>query len=294
MDSECAEYRDQNGWLTQHPHWPKSVNSTRFCSQEVVRYPSFVSHQDASLGIDISAFLGGKTSLARALVRGECGGRYEDAILILSSVVGTFAAQFWPRQERSRSFSKSQNAMRAKSSLDSKRFVEFWVTYADAALGAKKISVPLLAEAMHERKNTSALAGLRSLRPAILRQFPEEVDGNVCTGETADASEEQVVDVCPGLTLADIRWWSYPAVFYREVRSGYVHQLNPTEQASHFPGGKSSAPVSYRNCMSRPFRRIYFEAGWLCEVVESMALSAYPDWQRDSSRCAIQWWIDGA
>jgi hypothetical protein len=178
--------------------------------------------------------------------------------------------------------------------LDSKRFVEFWVTYADPALQSTKISVPLLADDLFLRGQAQAVASLKVLRPEALRYFPDEFDGLVLTGDTADASENEVEACCQGLPLHLIRRWSYPAVFYREVRCGYVHELNPTDQASRLPGGRSAAPVSYLNSVRRPFRRIHFNIEWICLIIEGMARRAYDDWQRDSSRCALRWWLDGA
>jgi hypothetical protein len=91
-----------------------------------------------------------------------------------------------------------------------------------------------------------------------------------------------------------VRRWSYPAVFYRDVRSGFDHELNPTQFASHNRAGKSGAGVTYRNDAARPYRRIHFDVEWLCAVVERMAERAYPDWLRHNWRCALVWWIDGA
>lgn len=224
--------------------------------------------------------------MARALARGECGGGYEDAILILSSVVSTFAAQFWPRMP--------DDVSKKHAVPDAKRFVECWVTYADPTLTSTMISVPLLAEDLHERADTQSLDALKSMRPELLRYFPDKFDGAVHTGETADSHEREIVAHCPDLALNTIRRWSYPAVFYREVRSGYVHKLSPTKRASRFPGGSSGAAVTYLNSVQRPFRRIHFEIEWLCVVVEALAARAYSDWDRNGSRCALRWWIDGA
>jgi hypothetical protein len=235
---------------------------------------------------NVSEFLGGKTNLARALARGECDGRYEDAILILSSVVSTFAAHFWP--------AVSKDAPKKRRVLDSKRFIECWVTYSEPA--GKKISVPLLAEALYLGGYNRFLNGLRRLRPELLNNFPEKFDGFVFWGDTADASESEIIECCPGIALTEVRRWSYPAVFYREVRSGYVHELYPTERASRYPSasGRLGAAVTYLNSIDRPFRRIHFDIEWLCTVIEAMAHTAYADWKRNGSRCALRWWIDGA
>ena len=177
---------------------------------------------------------------------------------------------------------------------DAKRFVEFWATYANPAQGSLKVAVPLLAEYLHEFEDNVSLANLKRLRPVELRYFPEELDGVVAIGDTVDASLVEVESACPLLSRREIRKWSYPAVFYREVRSGFVHELNPTPSSSHIPADTSGSAVTYRNCVSRPFRRIHFAVDWLCEVVEGMAERVYLDWLRGGARCGRAWWLDGA
>jgi hypothetical protein len=251
-------------------------------------------HMSSINDFDVSEFLGGKTDLARSLARRECGGRYEDAILVISSIISAFAALIWPRPEREWRCPEKEHAKLLRRFPDSKRFIEFWATYADPAQGSMRIAVPLLAEYLYEFEKTEALGGLKRLRPEELRHFPEELDGNVCTGDTADASEAEVLHACPQLTIKEVRKWSYPAVFYREVRSGFVHELSPTQFASHIKAGKSGAGVTYRNDAGRPYRRIHFDVEWLCRIVERMAERAYPVWQQSSWRCGLVWWSDGA
>lgn len=244
--------------------------------------------------LELSRFLGGKTDLARALGRGELGGGYEEAILILSSIVAAFAAQLWPRPEREWRVPEKEYAKLVRHFPDQKRFVEFWVTYADPLQNSTNIAVPLLAEYLDEFERMAELTELKRFRPNVLRYFPEQVDGNVVTCETADASEAVLLRECPTLTKKDVRWWSYPAVFYREVRSGFVHELNATQTASHRPAGSSGEAITYRNDMRRPHRRIHFELEWLCTVVEQLADRAHADWNCRRARCGLRWWIDGA
>jgi hypothetical protein len=137
----------------------------------------------SSLGeFDVSKFLGGKTQLARSLARGECGGRYEDAILIISSIISAFAARIWPRPEREWRCSEEDHKERlGRRFPDNKRFIEFWATYADPAQGSMRIAVPLWAEYLHEFDHTEKLDALRRMRPSDLCHFPEELDGFVST-----------------------------------------------------------------------------------------------------------------
>jgi hypothetical protein len=151
--------------------------------------------------------------LARSLARNECGGRYEDAILIVSSIISAFAAIIWPRPEREWRCPEKEHVKLLKRFPDGKRFVQFWSTYADPAQGSLRISVPLLAEHLHEFKKTDALDALRRLRSDELRHFLKKFDGYVATGDAVDASEAEVLQACPQLTVKDVRKWSYPPCF---------------------------------------------------------------------------------
>lgn len=270
---------------------------------------AFVSLADMtdSMLVDVNAFLGGKTKLVRRLATGDCGGRYEDAILILSSVFAAFSSQFWPRRgdypwDETEIICAASRAeldeirRREKQKWqveDKKRFVEFWATYADPSLKSVHISVPLLAHSALRAANAVALEQLQALRPRLLRHAPRSIDWSIATVDD-DADEMEVATNCPALSLATIRRFSYPAVFYREVRSAYVHALSPGKNASPVRGGESGAAVTYRNFGRPPHHRIYFEIEWLCRVAESAAERAFADWQRSSKRCTTEWWLDGA
>jgi hypothetical protein len=100
---------------------------------------------------------------------------------------------------------------------DGERFVEFWVTYADPALGSVRISVPLLAHFAFQERKTAVLEQLKNLRPELLRHAPADIGWSVATIDD-DAEEAEVMAACPDLTLAECRRFSYPAVFI--VRCG--------------------------------------------------------------------------
>lgn len=249
--------------------------------------------------IDVNTFLGGKTRLARSLAAGECGGRYEDAILVVSSVFGAFSAHFWPRPgdypwDETEVLDPQERKLEKKKWIvpDAMRFVEFWVTYAEPELRSTRISVPLLAAAALNENDTLSLQCLKRLRPRLLRHASAQIEWAVATGDD-DADEAEITSTCPALSIADIRKFSYPAVFYREVRSVYVHELSPGKHASPMRAGTSGAPITYRNYVNPPRHRIHFEIDWLCRVAESCAYRAYADWQRSSRRCAVKWWRAG-
>lgn len=219
------------------------------------------------------AFLGGKTDLARSLAAGLCGGSYADAMLILSSVLSSLASTLWPGKGK-----------------DRRRFVELWVRY--ASLHATRISVPLLAEHLDSVSDAKNVAALAAARPEAFQQFPGPYF-LVVDGETVDLPEAEVQSACPSLHLKEIREFSYPNVFYRQVRSGYVHEYGPTPFASQYPGGGETAPIiTYLNRNDRPFRRIHFSAEWLAAVVEGIAEQVYPVWCTRKAPPAPPWWLD--
>src|SRR5512138_640924 len=80
-----------------------------------------------SAKVSIVDFVERKIVVAQALDRGECGGSYAEACIIMASVISGIASDLWPGK-----------------GLDRKRFVELWARYADPALSPNLISVPLL------------------------------------------------------------------------------------------------------------------------------------------------------
>ena len=223
-------------------------------------------------------FLGGKSDLARSLASGDCGGTYDDAILILSSILSSLAATLWPGK-----------------GIDRKRFVELWARYCPVSLHGTRVSVPLLAQRLHAEGAASCVSALAKLRPEAFQDFPSSFDLLVVNGETVDLEVDDVQHACPELPLQKAREFTYPNVFYQEVRSGWVHEYGPTPFASRYPGGKSTEPiVSYLNSVSQPYRKIHFNVEWLATVVESIAEHVYPDWMHHTASPAPPWWIDGA
>ena len=116
-------------------------------------------------------FVRHRSDLARRLAAGECGGWYGDAVLIISSAISALSADLFPGLR-----------------IDRRRFVQLWARHADPALGPLQISVPLLAQALHESGDASAVAKLQILRPDVISLFPAMVDARVLDGTRADAS----------------------------------------------------------------------------------------------------------
>jgi hypothetical protein len=225
------------------------------------------------------AFMKRKTNLATQLSAGACGGDYGDAIVILSSAVSSLAALLYPRPTGGR--------------IDRKRFVQVWARYADPDLRPTHISVPVLAQECHAEGDEDTVRALRKLRPDVLRWFPEEPDGLVINGSEADASESEILALCPGLPLVTLRECSYPALFYTHIRSGYVHEGDVGKFGSGRHGGRNRSEISYSNVMKWPFRRIHFDVRWLCQLAESIARGASGDLYQERPPLPKVWWLGG-
>lgn len=222
------------------------------------------------------SFVRHKANVARRLAAGECGGSYGDAVLILSSAVSAIAAELF-----------------AGTRIDRKRFVQTWVRYADPALTPVQISVPLLAQARFESGDQATVRCLGTLRPQAIATFPAMVDTLVLDGSRSDASQAEVLAACSNLPVPAVREFSYPNVFYAEIRSGFVHEGDTTEFGSSHPGGTRQADISYANVINKPYRRIHFSLDWLCRLAESIAGNAAADVYKPRSALPKHWWVEG-
>jgi hypothetical protein len=65
-------------------------------------------------------------------------------------------------------------------------------------------------------------------------------------------TEAEIQAICPTLSIKDIRDRSYPAVFYKHVRSTLVHEYHLDDRSSAVPMTARPAAVSYVNVMGNP------------------------------------------
>ncbi len=221
------------------------------------------------------SFIRHKITVAKRLANGDCGGWYGDAVVILSNAISALAADLF----------------RGKG-IDRRRFIQVWVGYADPSLDPVRISVPLLAQELHESGDQGSVAGLRRLRPQVFWLFPETAGTLVLHGD-CDASGKEVIAACPALSSSKIREFSYPNLFYSEIRSGLVHEGDTTERGSTHPGGTRPADISYANVIHKPFRRIHFSISWLSKVAESIAENVAPEIYNPRFPLPPKWWLDG-
>jgi hypothetical protein len=219
-------------------------------------------------------WLMGRVELAARLSSGECGGSYGDAILILSALVSGIAAEIWPGER-----------------IDRKRFVEVWHRYSGAGLNANLVSLPLLVAALRNQKDFVTAEQVRSLRSDCISQGSR--DSLVVTGERVDLPESDVIAAAPRLSLATIRNYTYGSVYYREFRSGYVHQYKTGTHAEEFIMSHTRGDITYSNQNRPPYRRINFSSTWLIEVARSICVAAASDYWDGEQPQPSSWWLDG-
>lgn len=210
-----------------------------------------------------------KLALAQELGAGGCGGDYADACLTLSAIVSAISADLWPGTGK-----------------DRVRFIEAWARYASSANDPRLISIPLLRAWLLKARKTNEVAEIDKARPQM---FGAGHDARVLVGTEVDMTEHDVQRTCPSLTTAEIRAWSYPAVFYEHVRSNLVHEYHFGTTGSGWPmTERVDAAVSYVNHQGH--RRIHFHLPWLVEVVRSIAMAAESDVANSPLAVPATWW----
>jgi hypothetical protein len=151
-------------------------------------------------------FVQRKVSVAEALNNGNCGGSYSDACIIVGAAMSGIAAELWPGER-----------------VDRVRFVELWVRFGQDVPDACHISVPLLVDYLRQKQR---LAEAETLERAHPQMYGLGHETRIVLGHEIDRPDHELAPLCRNLTLSDLRWFSYPAVFYREIRSGLVHEYS--------------------------------------------------------------------
>jgi len=219
-----------------------------------------------------------KLGVVQALAKGECGGSYSDACILTSGIVSGIAADLWPGE-----------------GIDKKRFVEVWARHADPAVSPSLISTPLLVDRLRRDGRVREAATIEALRPLA---FGPGYQTRVVTSADVDMLEHEIRAVCPQLVPSNVRAYSYPAVFYRHVRSALVHEYHLGDEATTWPMIERETSVSYANIVdwkdqSRQFRQIHYHIPWLLEVVRSIAASTQTVLESAPLPHPSPWWIEG-
>jgi hypothetical protein len=216
-----------------------------------------------------------KCKIASALARGEAGGSYSEAVILVCAVLNALAAEVWPGR-----------------GIDKARFVELLVRLGPSLHEPKTISVPLLIRHLDTEFPANA---------AILRKkFLDFSKTRVVTGPEIDKMEDELISLCPDLAPTVVRKYSYACLLYEEVRSSYAHEYKTGEKADSWPMTMASdQSVSYVNRIlltgiPETVRLIHFHIDWLTQLVVDLALCIDGLSTTLPRQLPSQWWIKGS
>lgn len=211
---------------------------------------------------------------------GECNGSYSDGCVLLSAMISGIAAELWPGNDR----------------IDRARFVEVWAHYCDQNLEPTLVSIPFLRRFLRRNRLLKAAKILEEARPDM---FGLGNSSLVLRGSDVDMTEAELLKLPLGLTVKQLREHSYPAIFYKHVRSNLAHEYKLSDDAASHFATRQNASVSYVNRvdpeeeeLSR--RLIHFHIGWLANVARSIAsnvaglIENYQTLPRPNN-----WWVHG-
>lgn len=194
-----------------------------------------------------------KCDIAGRLARGEAGGGYAEAAIVLCAALTALAAEVWPG-----------------SGMDKARFVELLVRFGENRDLCSTVSVPLLVQELEALNRNSEATVLR--RAASL---PDSA--RIVVGPEVDRSESEVLAACPSLDPVFVRTFSYAVLLYQEIRSSYAHEYQPGPSADSAPmTATADQAVSYVNYIREPTytrsdRVIHFHMSWLRELARDLA-----------------------
>lgn len=215
--------------------------------------------------------------VARRLDAGEAGAGYREACLLVSATLSGIASIVWPGTGRDRA-----------------RFVEAWVRYADSALSPARVSGPHLFRGLCLQRRFDEAEVMARARPQV---YGPGQDCRVVTAEDADFDESDIATLLPDLSRKELRAYTYPQLFYTEVRSAIVHEYGLGAGATSRPMTRYPASVSYSNRLlpetGETYRMIHFQLEWLAAVVCSVAESVEVERDAGSIRPPATWWIHG-
>lgn len=220
-------------------------------------------------------FVEQKLGVAEALNAGQCGGSYAEAAILISSAISGVAALLWPGERH-----------------DKRRFVEAWTRLTEPGLRADRVNLPLLCRELRTRGSHPFANVLEELRGGA---FGAGQDSRVLTAHDVDMTEHEVFDACPDLGLVQIRRFSYPSIFYSQVRSALVHEYRVGRGADGYAMTTRDADVSYANELinGEVVRKIHFHPEWLVAVARSIAAGASNLSAAAALKAPSRWWLEG-
>lgn len=217
----------------------------------------------------LSEWSDSKVEIALKLNKGDCGGSYAEAAIILCSVLSGISADIWPGKH-----------------IDKKRFVELLVKYSSDALQVTRISTPLLINALETKSMTKESNNLFN---AIMPKS----EHLVINGEDVDKYENEILEICPEIDKTIIKQNSYANILYEEIRSGYTHEYMPGARSDSWAMGtnRKNSLISYVNRVDMPHRLIHFNINWLCELVKSVVSNLEKENEIPVYTKYSQWWL---
>jgi len=217
-----------------------------------------------------------KCEIASALARGEAGGSYSEATILVSAVLSALSAEVWPGRGQDRA-----------------RFIELLVRLGTPPDFLKTISVPLLVRYLE-------LSPSKASAVQLTKAFLAFSLTRVITGPEVDKMESELMSICPVLSSKTIRKFSYACLLYEEVRSSYVHEYKLGDKAHFWPVTMhEDHSVSYENHLlaagiPETGRLIHFHIAWLAKLAVDLASSVDALSGTLPRQVPTSWWIDGA
>ncbi len=242
--------------------------------------------------VNVKEFVESKIPIAKCLHKGTCHRTYREAAIILSATISAIAASAWPGY-----------------GLDKKRFIELCVQYSDSEVEAKKISFPLLCQDLRNNGKTHELNELRQHLPEYFDcASPKYAFNGFTTGKDfdlfkgIDLFEHDLVSLS-SLSPKELRKFSYAALFYEEIRCGYMHDYKEDSRASSYPvfvphlkNQEELTCIHYHTGFTGVSQtrssKIYFPYVWIEQLITSIAAS----FEQNSTFPLMKppsWWIEG-
>lgn len=220
-----------------------------------------------------------KCQIASALARGEAGGSYSEAAILICTALSALAAEVWPGTK-----------------IDRARFVELLVRFGSSPRVTMNISVPLLVRHLE----TTSSKDSRDSAALLTKELLPFSSTRVVTGPDVDKMEGELVSICPILTPKTIRKFSYACLLYEQIRSSYAHEYQPGDKADSWPMTTcEDQSVSYVNRLLRAgipetVRLIHFHIAWLMKLAVDLASSIDATCATVPHQTPSSWWIHGA
>ena len=220
-----------------------------------------------------------KCEIASALARGEAGGSYSEAAILICTVLSALSAEVWPGR-----------------GIDRTRFIELLVRFGSSPRVTMTVSVPLLVRHL----NTSSSIELKDCAALLVNKFLPFGPSRVVTGSDVDKMESELVSICPVLTPKTTRRFSYASLLYEQIRSSYAHEYQAGEEADSWPmtmcEGQSVSYVNRLHAVGTPEseRLIHFHIEWLMKLAVDLASSIDATCATVPEQIPSGWWIHGA